>query len=125
VERDDNAADDAEAVGYVGVGVVLGFAEREEHGGCALVEQRVPKAYGEDGDHPGGFVVTAVVELEDDEVAPDGHEGEERRADQQDVEAVTQELGAELVDREMDDLGDEGVCDARTEGEHDLAWDVG
>jgi len=122
---DVDADDDEEAVAGVADGVVLGFAEREENRGGGLVEQGVPKAESEDGDHPGAFVVAMVVELEDEEIAPGEHDADYGRAEEEDVETIAEELGAELGEGLLDDFGYEGVEDSLAEGEDDLAGDVG
>jgi len=121
---DVDGDDDEEAVTGVADGAVLGFAEGHQDGVGGLVEERVPEAEGEDGDHPGAFGVAVVVELEDEEIAPGEHDADYGRAQEEDVEAVAEELGAELGQGLLDDLGDEGVEDALAEGEDDLAGDV-
>ena len=104
--------DDEETVAGVADGAVLGLAEGHENGVGGLVEERVPKAEGEDGYHPGAFRVSVVVELEDEEISPNEHDADDSGSEEEDVETIAEELGAELGQGLLDDLGDEWIEDS-------------
>src|SRR5256885_16980801 len=73
VKRHGQADEHCDAICGIAKSIVVWFSERKQDRGSGLVHQSVPETDGKNWNHPSGFMVSMIIEMENDQIAPDSH----------------------------------------------------